>query len=157
MICEQINEELRQEQKVLVLLQLIEFISFSENISENELEFVKTVAEIFKIPDEEYENAKLFLFNQSDEIQDKSKLLIINNKDKIENKKLKEVVYGLLMGQDDPPVIIIQGDHGSGFLGSPASEDAYRERMGILNAYHLRKPAGLRLPGRAKMHRDVGV
>jgi hypothetical protein len=53
------------------------------------------------------------------------------------NKKLKEGVDGLLTGQDNPPVIIIQGDHGPGFLGDAASEDAYRERLGILNAYYL--------------------
>jgi hypothetical protein len=53
------------------------------------------------------------------------------------NKKLREVVDGLLTGQDNPPVIIIQGDHGSGFLGDAPDEDAYREKMGILNAYHL--------------------
>ena len=55
-ICSQINEELRQEQKVLVLLQLLEFVHFGGNVNETELEFIETVAEIFNIEKEEYKD-----------------------------------------------------------------------------------------------------
>jgi uncharacterized tellurite resistance protein B-like protein len=50
-ICSQINEQLRQEQKMLVLLKLFEFINYNEHISEYEIDFVKTVAETFNIND----------------------------------------------------------------------------------------------------------
>ena len=81
-ICEQVNEELRQEQKILVLLQLIEFVSFNKNNDENVIDFLETVADIFNIPKNEYLNAKAFLFNEMEKVVEKDKLLFINaNKD----------------------------------------------------------------------------
>ena len=53
-ICNQINEELTQKQKFIVLLNLIEFITSNEEVSEQEMAFVSTVASIFNIPDEEF-------------------------------------------------------------------------------------------------------
>ena len=52
-ICEQINEELTQKQKYIVLLNLIEFVNFNNSISEQEMEFVETVSSSFNIPNEE--------------------------------------------------------------------------------------------------------
>src|SRR3954465_9339772 len=53
-ICTQINQELEQPQKVVVLIRLIEFINSNAEISEQEMEFVTTVAETFNIEDDEY-------------------------------------------------------------------------------------------------------
>ena len=43
-ICTEINSELAQKQKFIVLLRLLEYIFSDENVTEQELEFVKTVA-----------------------------------------------------------------------------------------------------------------
>ena len=48
-ICEQINEELKQDHKILVLLQLLEFISYGEEISDKDIDFVRTVSDVFNI------------------------------------------------------------------------------------------------------------
>ncbi len=53
------------------------------------------------------------------------------------NKKLQEVVDALLSGSGNPPIIIIQADHGSAFNPDGHRPEVYRERMGILNAYHF--------------------
>lgn len=53
-ICTEINSELAQKQKFIVLLRLLEYIFSDENVTEQELEFVKTVAETFNITDKEY-------------------------------------------------------------------------------------------------------
>ena len=55
------------------------------------------------------------------------------------NEKLKVVVDGIRGGSSQPPVIIIQGDHGPGSrLSLYSLEGTYvRERFSILNAYHL--------------------
>ena len=53
-ICEQINEELEQKQKVYVIIQLIEYIAYGIEIREKELDFLLTVATAFNIPDDEY-------------------------------------------------------------------------------------------------------
>jgi len=54
-ICTEINEELTQQQKFVVLIQLLEFIkSDFEEITEQEMEFVTTVADTFHITMDEY-------------------------------------------------------------------------------------------------------
>ncbi|GAB4285996.1 MAG: ATP-binding cassette domain-containing protein [Marinilabiliales bacterium] len=79
-ICEQINEELRQEQKMLVLLKLFEFINYDNVISEVELEFVKTVADVFNISNQEYENCKGLILESPEKIPQRENVLKINNK-----------------------------------------------------------------------------
>ncbi|MEI2825890.1 MAG: hypothetical protein V9F04_05400 [Dermatophilaceae bacterium] len=48
-ICTQVNEELTQRQKFVVLVHLLEFIHAGGEVGEQELEFVSTVAETFNI------------------------------------------------------------------------------------------------------------
>ncbi len=87
-ICSQINEELRQEQKVLVLLQLLEFIHFGGTVNETELEFVETVAESFNIDKEEYEDCKTLILTENiEDIPKKESFLIVNNKEESKTKK----------------------------------------------------------------------
>ena len=59
-ICTQINEELKQNQKIVVLIRLMEFL-FSEDYEEQEFEFASTVASTFNIPNEEFLLAFNFL------------------------------------------------------------------------------------------------
>lgn len=78
-ICYQINLELQQEQKVLVVLRLLEYIKFVNKISEKELEFIRTVADSFNIPDKEFFNLKAFVLDSFYNIPDKSQILLIDN------------------------------------------------------------------------------
>ncbi len=59
-ICTQINEELAQKQKIIVLIRIIEFINENQTVTEQELEFAETVAETFNISKEEYIRVKTF-------------------------------------------------------------------------------------------------
>ncbi|MDP7201320.1 MAG: sulfatase-like hydrolase/transferase [Dehalococcoidia bacterium] len=56
------------------------------------------------------------------------------------DKKVEEIVEQILSGPGDPPVVIIQADHGTGFFGEGFSEEVYEERFSIINALYL--PAG---------------
>ena len=80
-ICNQINEELTQKQKFVVLLNLIEFVSANNSISEQEMEFITTVSSSFNIPDEEFTQCLLFASKENiTEIDDSSNLLVIRKK-----------------------------------------------------------------------------
>ena len=56
-ICAEINEELNQQQKAFVLFRLIEFLYVDGELSEQDNEFCKTVAESFLIPADECQAA----------------------------------------------------------------------------------------------------
>lgn len=103
-ICNQINEELRQEQKVLVLLQLIEFISYGEKISSKELEFVKTVSDIFNIEETEFLNCKTFILDTIEDIPEKNKILIIDKKPTYKHLQIKHIQSEHLNGK----IIVLQ-------------------------------------------------
>ena len=48
-ICSDINKELAQKQKIVVLIRLIEFVNSESGIAPQELEFITTVSESFNI------------------------------------------------------------------------------------------------------------
>lgn len=77
-ICTQINEELTQRQKIIVLVRLLEFISANSDVTEQENEFVTTVAETFNIPDDEFQRCKQFILAKADVIHDSEYLLYID-------------------------------------------------------------------------------
>lgn len=78
-ICTQINAELEQRQKVFVLLRLIEYINIDKTPSEQELEFVDTVSDVFNIPAEELRQMKLFVTCKEDNIENSPRVLKINS------------------------------------------------------------------------------
>ncbi|MDE5423099.1 ATP-binding cassette domain-containing protein [Ancylomarina sp. DW003] len=79
-VCIRIRPELIQEERLVVLLRLLEFIYEDDIVSEGEFEFISIVAENFKINRNEFLNAIAFIIGEDflDEY-DKSKFLIINN------------------------------------------------------------------------------
>ncbi len=88
-ICTLINKELSLQQKIVVLLRLLEFINSEGTASEQEFEFVKTVSETFYIPDEEYSRLVEFVTNKDNNIPDIPNILVIHN----EKPKKKKVKY----------------------------------------------------------------
>lgn len=81
-ICTQINEELTQKQKLIVLIRILEFIYANGDITEQELEFATTVADTFNISQEEYERCKRFVeLNEADEIDDASWMFVNANEE----------------------------------------------------------------------------
>jgi ABC-type multidrug transport system ATPase subunit/uncharacterized tellurite resistance protein B-like protein len=80
-ICTQINQELEQPQKVIVLIRLLEFIYSSDEISEQENEFVVTVADTFNISIEEFNQLRAFVEDTAEKIPNTPNILVINNKE----------------------------------------------------------------------------
>ena len=97
-ICEKINEELQQKQKVYLLVKLMDYILFGEEVTENELDFLQTVATAFFISGSEYQNISGFIMGTEDEIPDKKKLLIISNNKEPGNPEVNHVLDDKIRG-----------------------------------------------------------
>jgi ABC transport system ATP-binding/permease protein len=100
-ICTEINEELIQKQKIIVLIRLLEFIKSdsTEEISEQEIEFVNTVANTFNLSEEEYLHIRSFVLNTVDSIPITSEILVINNNPEAANEIVKHICSDFLKGQ----------------------------------------------------------
>nr|WP_294861221.1 ATP-binding cassette domain-containing protein [uncultured Fluviicola sp.] len=79
-ICSQINEELTQRQKMIVLLRIFDFIHANDQVHEQEQEFVHTVSESFNIADFEYQQLKSFVEAKSETILDDEHFMYITEK-----------------------------------------------------------------------------
>jgi ABC transport system ATP-binding/permease protein len=90
LICTEINEELTQKQKTVVLVQLLEFVKsdtiHSEDITEQEFAFIATVSDTFNIPRTEYSNIKDFVLFPPDKLPESNDVAIINSS--------KEFIHG---------------------------------------------------------------
>lgn len=78
-ICSQINEELTQRQKMIVLLRIFDFINANDNVADQELEFVQTVSESFNISTFEYNQIKRFVELEKDQIEDEEHFMYISS------------------------------------------------------------------------------
>lgn len=105
-ICTQINQELEQTQKVIVLVRLLEFIYSSNEISEQENEFVLTVADTFNIPHDEFLALKSFIEDKQEITPNSPNILVINNSENGYNNSCKHIFCETLA--NDVRVIQIQ-------------------------------------------------
>ena len=95
-----INKELTQKQKIIVLVQLFEFINSDTNvITDQEFEFIETVAQSFYISDEEYKLIKEFTLTDFDEVPSNSNILLIDSNKEFKNPKTKHFYSEFLVGQ----------------------------------------------------------
>lgn len=98
-ICTQINEELAQKQKIIVLVRLLEFINANDIVTEQELEFVETVADTFNIEREEFERIRSFVDAKEGAKIDSSYFLYVTNKEKEDLNEAKHIYHDSLVGE----------------------------------------------------------
>ncbi|AEA45527.1 ATP-binding cassette domain-containing protein [Fluviicola taffensis] len=96
-ICAQINEELTQRQKMIVLLRIFDFIHANDQVHEQEQEFVHTVSESFNIPNFEYLQLKSFIESNSRTIMDDDHFMYVNDQT-IDLKNAKQIKVDGLEG-----------------------------------------------------------
>ena len=78
-ICTQINEELTLQQKIIVVVQLFEFVSDDESqISAQELDFINTVADTFNFSAENFNILREFLLSTTFRFPENPYTLLIN-------------------------------------------------------------------------------
>jgi ABC transport system ATP-binding/permease protein len=99
-ICTAINEELAQPQKIIVLIQLLEFVrSDSDEITEQEMEFINTVAETFNVPDDEYREIRDFVLLTFKEVPNSEEIMLIDSNEGFKHEKTKHIFIGSIQGQ----------------------------------------------------------
>ena len=99
-ICTQINDQLTQDQKIIVLVQLFEFCkSESSQVSKLELEFIQSVADTFNVSDDEHSLLREFVINSFDNAPDSPDVLIIDNKEKSSSSLTKHLKAESVKGQ----------------------------------------------------------
>ena len=80
-ICKKINRTLTQHQKIIVLVRLFELVSSDKKFTSQRMNIINTVAEVFKISKEEFEDIQAFVKEQTPEKLDRTSILIISDKD----------------------------------------------------------------------------
>jgi len=99
-ICTEINKELTRKQKVIVLYNLLEFIkSDFDEVTEQELEFIKTVSDEFFIPEDEYKRLKGFVLYEFSQLPNSTRMLIVDNNKDFSHPKVKHMYVKGLEGQ----------------------------------------------------------
>ncbi len=79
-LCKKINKTLTQRQKVVVLVRLFEIINALRKFTDQRMQIVNTVADVFKVTKEEFASIEKFVIkNEADELDDIN-ILIINDK-----------------------------------------------------------------------------
>jgi ABC transport system ATP-binding/permease protein len=79
-ICEKINLELEQRQKVYVMVRLIDYIAHGSEVTETELDFLQTVSSAFNIPFAEYESMKWFIMDGKGELEGIHGLIVADSR-----------------------------------------------------------------------------
>jgi ABC-type multidrug transport system ATPase subunit len=94
-ICNDINDQLTQDQKIIVLVQLLEFCkSDGTEVSQLELEFIQAVFESFNVDEQEHARIKDFVLNPMSQIPNSSGVLVIdsfNNQQEHNYKHLQNI------------------------------------------------------------------
>ncbi len=79
-ICNQLNQELLQHERIIVFLQLLELIQADLKVTSREEQFLMLVAMNFSIPTREISDIKAFVLQKDGKGIDKQKALIIDNR-----------------------------------------------------------------------------
>ena len=98
-ICTQINEELAQRQKIIVLVRILEFINANDRVDEQELEFAQTVADTFNVSMDEYNEIKEFVEAPMDRILDHEDMLYVTANENEKFEKAKHIFSEGIEGQ----------------------------------------------------------
>ena len=99
-ICTEINTELTLKQKIIVVIRLLEFIKADfEEITDQELEFVETVADTFNILNDEYIRLKAFVLYTFEQTPNSSRILQIDSEKEFKHDKVKHIFSESLDGQ----------------------------------------------------------
>lgn len=97
-ICTQINEELTQRQKVIVLIRILEFVFANEEVSDQEYEFAETVADTFNISRDEFTLCFDFVKAERDDKIDSPHYLVADTNETSSYEQSEHIYHESLIG-----------------------------------------------------------
>src|SRR5512133_2313819 len=99
-ICYDIGAQLTLNQKIIVLVQLLEYCrSDGTEVSPIELEFIDTAAEGFNVNRDDYKLTERFVLSTRSEVQESPQILVIDNQKENPYSKAKHLYNPSLRGQ----------------------------------------------------------
>ncbi len=105
-ICTQINQELKQNQKIIVLLRIFEYLYFDKDeLSDLEKEITITISDTFNISTQEYAKCYKFITSRAQNIAADQSILIIGGQEFSPHLNKKIITEGL-----DSPIVILRID-----------------------------------------------
>ncbi len=98
-ICTLLNQELALKEKYIVLIRLLEFIKSETKISDQVYEFLVVVSETFRIPAQDFDAIKKFVFNDEKFFEQYQENILIISQNPPEYPKIKFIYSGGLRGK----------------------------------------------------------
>ena len=129
-LCKKINKTLTQKQKVVVLVRLFEIVNADRKFTDQRMQIINTVAEVFKVEKEEFTSIESFVISNEVEQLDDSNILIINDKQeslqsakKILTKHLQANIFVLKINSVDLYFLKYTGNEDLFLNGLPIRND----------------------------------
>lgn len=98
-LCNKLNLELQQEQKIFIMVFLLDFISSGDQLSTYQFQLIDEVTQRLNISATDYRNAKHFTFGEFEKIEAKENLLYIDSSLKVTEKEVKHLFIDKLEGR----------------------------------------------------------
>jgi ABC-type multidrug transport system ATPase subunit len=102
-ICKKINRTLNQEQKVVVLMHLYELVNADRQFTPQRMNIINTVAEVFKISQEEFAATEQYVKNDDPETLEHPSILVLTP-----GKEKCEICKKMHTGYQDTIIVILR-------------------------------------------------
>lgn len=121
-LCLEINPELTQKQKIIIILDLVSIIQADGDISETEERLVNTIGESFKISQAGIEAIKMFVLGQTVSELDHEQILLVDSSPRPDLMKAKHFLRENL---DGFIAILYAEEHGIYFMKYSGTSEVY--------------------------------
>jgi ABC-type multidrug transport system ATPase subunit/ABC-type multidrug transport system permease subunit len=153
-ICKKINKTLNQAQKVVVLLRLYELVNSDKKFTDQRMDIITTVADVFKIPKNEKNDIEYFVTDRPlHELIEKNILVINDNGQTHVNSR-----YLATEKLDGDIIILFVPSVGFYFMKYTGNEDIYLNGLTVSNRriYLFASGSAIRLPkGKPVYYSDI--
>lgn len=129
-LCKKINKTLTQKQKVVVLVRLFEIVNADRKFTDQRMQIINTVGDVFKVEKEEFASIESFVISNEVDQLDDGNILIINDKQeslqsakKIVTKHLQANIFVLKINSVDLYFLKYTGNEDLFLNGLPVRND----------------------------------